>query len=644
MRSLSRLREMPIREIGHRLRERFRIETERTLWRAKAPSASLKSFTASFYLLPEPAFVRANFPAWIEKAVREADVLCEHRLELLGFGIVDLGPEIDWHRNPVTGIEWPRRFWADYDPVNDLAYGDSKVVHELNRHQHLPRLGKAYYLTGDERYASEAIAQIESWIAQNPQGMGINWQSSLEIAIRVLSWLWTICFLLPSPAFTRAFTLTVTQSLFAQLRHVCSYLSVYSSPNTHLIGEAAALFVGGLLLDGAEARQWRDIGANLLAQTIRRQVLDDGVHCELSTGYHCYAADFYLQALILARRNSFDLPPDLPKKVEQMLEFVMQVTRPDGAIPQLGDDDGGRALALDRKDYRCYLDGLSSGAVLFGRPDFKWQSRAFQEETLWLMGSGACASYAALPDERPEGNRRIFEEAGYVVLRTGWDARDSHAVFDCGGLGAPTGGHGHADALSLVLFSNGRDVLIDSGTYVYNGAPECRDYFRSTSAHNTVVVDDCDQSRQAGTFQWQTRAEARALPAAADSAAGEHTGYPLVHKRQVHFRESGEFVIADELLGTGVHTFDFFFHFPPGADSREMLALLSFSTTVPSQAEIIEGWVSPRYGARTPANVLHVRVKNMAPLFATTVIQPFRKGAEPCAESAGLLTSIPATR
>jgi hypothetical protein len=682
---LSRLGHMPAREIGFRLRERYLLESERIRhglhgtesWPEAAHSAMLESLAQRFYISPQerndlPAFVQSTFPTWVSKAIREADALCDHRMELLGYGTVDLGPRIDWRRNPVTGVEWPRRFWADYDPVSETTYGDSKTIHELNRQQHLPRLGKAYFLTGNERYAIEAIDQLESWIAQNPEGAGINWQSSLEIAIRALSWLWTMFFLLPSPAFTEDVARGVMQSLFVQLRHVYRYPSIYSSPNTHLIGEATALFIGGLLLEGtAETRQWQERGASLLTQEIR-QVLDDGVHCELSTAYHCYATDFYMQASILARRNHVYFPPEVDAKMEQMLEFVMHITRPDGSIPQLGDDDGGRALALDTRDYRRYCDGLSSGAVLFARPDFKWQSRSFQEESLWLLGRDACTVYAAIPVMTPHGTSRSFDTAGYFVHRTGWTERDSHAVFDCGGLGAPTGGHGHADALSLVLFSEGRDVLIDAGSYVYNGTPEWRSYFRSTRAHNTVVVDGCDQSEQGGTFQWLTRAIARELPsspASVDSVAGEHTGYerlasPVLHKRRVSFDKDGSCAIVDELLGTGVHHFDFFYHFAADLDLRVVSesalritvrlnagngeALLILCTAAPGRAEVIDGWVSPRYGKKEPSRVLRVQVVATAPLFASTVIGRFartdEKGREPCAESAGLSNSMLTTQ
>jgi hypothetical protein len=270
-----------------------------------------------------------------------------------------------------------------------------------------------------------------------------------------------------------------------------------------------------------------------------------------------------------------------------------------------------------------------------------------------------------LPAMIPHGNSQAFDVAGYFVHRTGWTEHDSHAVFDCGSLGAPTGGHGHADALSVVIFSAGRDLLVDAGTYVYNGAPESRGYFRSSHAHNTVVVDECDQSEQAGTFQWRSRAVARVLPNGEESVAGEHSGYerlgsPVSHRRTVSFGEDGSCVIVDELSGTGVHTFDFLFHFSPHADvhltsdsplrvearvtTQQGEALLVFCTAAPGDAELIEGWVSPRYGKREPAKTLRVRVKTLAPLFASTVIGTFagemgQKGVDRCAESAELLSS-----
>src|SRR5208283_2398334 len=206
-----------------------------------------------------------------------------------------------------------RRYWADYAPAQESGGRDPKIIHELNRHQHLPRLAKAYFLTGDERYVSEAVAQLNSWIDQNPPGIGINWQSSLEIAIRAISWLWTIFPLLRSKSFDDASAQRIGDSLFAQLDHVHRYLSVFSSPNTHLIGEAAALFIAGLVFrDRSRPAAWLRHASALLTEATEKQILDDGVYGELSSCYHCYALDFCLQAMVLAEQNQFHLPDPLP--------------------------------------------------------------------------------------------------------------------------------------------------------------------------------------------------------------------------------------------------------------------------------------------------------------------------------------------
>src|SRR5262249_55818631 len=155
------------------------------------------------------------------------------------------------------------------------------------------------------------------------------------------------------------------------------------------------------------------------------------------------------------------LPDWMWGRLNQMFEVVMHFTRPDGTIPLLGDDDGGRVLMLGPSDYRSYRDGLCSGAVLFQRGDFKHQAGEFSEATLWLLGPEAWSLFKAVPAHTNSELSKSYLQAGYFVHRSGWGSADSHLVFDCGSLGAPSGGHGHADSLSFTLFSGGRDLLID---------------------------------------------------------------------------------------------------------------------------------------------------------------------------------------
>jgi hypothetical protein len=658
---LKRLIAMSPREVAYRVRQRGSSQIERFGWSAnpKAPEGiSFKSYLAGapanrFYRghqEPLRTFVRTHFPEWITRAVQEAEALCHHEVELLNLGPIELGREINWHRDPVTGQIWERLFWTEYRPENDPSGRDPKIIFELNRHQHLARLAKAYRLTGNERYAAEVVEQLLSWIQQNPPGVGINWQSSLELGIRSLSWLWTLFLILPSNSLNESAAQCIGDSLFAQLEHVHRHLSLYSSPNTHLIGEAAALFIAGIVFrDRKPCDQWMETGAALLAAEAEKQILSDGVYGELSSYYHCYALDFYLQATILAKQNRFEFPAAIREKIAAMLYFLMHITRPDGTIPLLGDDDGGRAFALDRRDYRSFNDGFCLGAVLFLRQDFKYQSGIFAEQALWLLGEEAWDLYRLLESKAPTESKLFCPSAGYFVQRSGWGPSDSHVVFDFGGLGMLTGGHSHADALSVTLFSGNREILIDPGTFVYNCAPEWRGYFRSTRAHNTVTVDGRDQAELGEAFRWNTKisswgTEVQGLPV--QYVEGEHDGYAsapggVIHRRRLVCIANEYWILVDDFRGSGQHTFDFNFHFGSEVDvsafdhrgsgltawAEDAGFHLAMFASGPMSADLvrgettpIRGWLSHGYGEKKPTQSLRTRLAASAPASAMTFL------------------------
>lgn len=718
---LGRLAGMGPAELAHRTRERARCAGERAARRAGTggagalPGETEAAFLARLPVLPAggapgapPSFLRylrrhvaprfypaaapvyrsavarrlaRGAPGWRQELAAEAERLCAHRVEVLGYGEVRCGGAIDWHldwhldwhRDPVTGERWERRYWADYDPVADRRLPDPKRVLELNRHQHLPRLARAAYLLGDDRYAREAVEQMLSWIDQNPPGVGVHWSSSLEIALRAMSWLWTLVLILPSGVLTEAAVRRIGRSLFAQLEHVRRYPSVYTSPNTHLLGEATGLFVGGVLFSDARGgRRWLSRGAELLAGGTERQVSRDGVHWELSTSYHAYALELALQALVLARENRVPLPRRFRDRVEAMAVFLRHVARPDGTLPLLGDDDGGRAFALAGSSYRDVSGLLAVAAGVFGRADLlvPGAAPAAGEGATWLLGPEGWDVLdrlePAVPEDGPETGQASFRDSAggaYVVQRAGWRRDDPHLVFDAAGMGRPSGGHGHADALAVTLSAGGRELLVDPGTYLYNGRPGWRDAFRSTGAHNTAVVDGRDQSEPAGTFRWRREAPVRFLGVGSsegvDWAAAEHDGYRslagggVVHRRRLVWVRPAYWLLFDEFLGEGEHTFELLFHLPPdaeltapaGSGAREarleglsgpaglelfVHATAPVATRVlrggtapePSAPEARGGWVSHRYGEKRPAPVVSARFRAAAPAAAVSVLVP----------------------
>src|SRR6185436_10251070 len=148
-------------------------------------------------------------------------------------------------------------------------------------------------------------------------------------------------------------------------------------------------------------------------------------------------------------------------------------------------------------------------------PDLAAKAGSIDGKTVTLLGVGAVRRLARLKERGRAGfrPRRQFAESGYYLLGGGFDTPDEvRLLVDCGALGyLSLAAHGHADALSFTLNIGDREILVDPGTYAYHTEPEWRRYFRGTLAHNTVTVDDQDQSVQAGNFMWTDHARARCI-------------------------------------------------------------------------------------------------------------------------------------
>src|SRR6185436_3714166 len=239
--------------------------------------------------------VSSRWPGAAADAAARADRIVGGTYDLLGYRGLRF---TNWHSDPVHHRQAPRTCWAEV-PYLDPAIGDHKIIWELNRHQHWLALGRALWLTGDARYGQRMVDELDDWLAANPPLMGTNWASMLELGFRSMSWIWGLHFLLGADAFRTAapgsaWLVDMFVALDRQLAHIERNLSIYFSPNTHLTGEALALYVAGVALpELAGSRRWRDTGRRILLEQIDRQILPDGGHAERSTNYHRYTLDFY---------------------------------------------------------------------------------------------------------------------------------------------------------------------------------------------------------------------------------------------------------------------------------------------------------------------------------------------------------------
>lgn len=583
-----------------------------------------------------------------------AEAALRERFDLLGYARLDFGHPPDWHHDPVSGRRAPRVHWSRIDPLDSAQVGDSKVVWELNRHQWLVTMGQAYRLTGDERFAAAFARQIRSWSAENPRGIGINWASSLEVALRLVSWSWALRLFRRSPALDDELLATLREGFAAHAGHVESYLSTYFSPNTHLTGEALGLVYAGTMLRGwPRARRWLQTGQAILSEQMGRQVLEDGVYFEQATGYARYTAEIGLHALILAALRGESPPPALRERVERLLDYLLHVRRPDGSLPPIGDADGGWLLPLAPRRAPDDLRGVFAvAAVVLGRSDYAWVAETAAPEVLWLLGRPGLAAFDGLtPAPPPAKPSRLFAEGGCAVMSSGWDREAHQLVFDVGPLGCPvSGAHGHADLLSVQCSAFGEPHVVDPGTYLYTPDAAWRDYFRSTAAHSTVVVDGQGQARPAGPFAWRERPRATLRhwlsTETVDFADASHGAYrrladPVVHRRRVVFVKPRYFVLADDLEGAADHHVELRFQLARGRVTPEVdgwvriggqdgrgLLVRAFShlpvvpRLIEGEAGPIEGWVAPDYGQRHPAPALVYAVATRLPLRVLTLLVP----------------------
>ena len=684
---LTRLSQMSWDEVRTRVQQEVYKRVDAGLWRIGARSTGTKladrQSTAHFFFDGDEArqraeCVRAYLPSEAEQILREADDICRHRFRLLGYDGLDYGNEIDWHVDRVHGKRAPLKPWFQIPFLNFEVVGDHKVTWELNRHQHLVTLAKAWLLSGEERYVSGLIKQWRSWTVANPYPLGINWGSTLEVAFRSLSWIWVDQLLatgerrptLKDGSEVAEFRSDLIQGLALHGRYIERFLSTYFSPNTHLLGEAVALFfLGTLYPQIPRAARWQETGRKTILREAERQVRADGVYFEQSLYYHIYALDFFLHARILAARNGVGTPAAFDDVLRRMLTVVETLSQA-GAAEGFGDDDGGRVFNSRRNRTGHMTDPLALGASLYGRE--ACLTARLTEESVWLFGQQAIDSCAPATTEAPNDLRSTaFPDGGLYVLADR-DPFRQQLVVDAGPQGVGRSGHGHADALSLRLTIHGQRWLVDAGSGVYISADGSeRDSFRGTAAHNTLLVDRVDQAIPDGPFAWASiptvQAESWVAGKSFTYFVGSHDGYarladPVIHQRHVLKINRGPCLVRDVAIGREEHGLEVLWHFASDLEVRET-APRSFAVTrsddttssgssltvIPLddsrwRVDITEGVLSPAYGLTESAPVIRCRAHATLPAEVAVALLPRTGAFEPDPEQRLIAERRPAAQ
>ncbi|MCD6360288.1 MAG: heparinase II/III family protein [Armatimonadetes bacterium] len=520
---------------------------------------------------------------------------------------------------------------------NEPAY-TPEWTYDLNRFGFWRDLGRAYWATGDEKYAQEFVTQMMDWIHdQPPPVLGSPntapcWRT-IEQGIRTAgSWMDAYYYFLGSPSMTPHAHATFLKSFVDHARTLTRMTVEHPEHGGNWVTmECNGLaHIGVMFPEFTEAERWRQVAYDRLLQELDRQVYPDGAQMELSTGYHQVARGNFMRALEPAQRNNVEVPAEYLDKLKRMYWYNLYAMRPDLRLPPLNDAGDTAVQGTLQEAYDTWGD----------------------EQFLWGATGGT-------QGEPLDFTSYFFPWAGQAIMRSGWRHDDRYLMFEIGPFGT---GHQHEDKLGIYLFAYGRPLLTEAGTYSYDHS-KWRRYALATASHNTIMVDGLGQHRRGlrETYQntepmtgcWETNEVFDWARGVYDNGYGPRIGddgkalgrdediTDVRHERTVIFVRPDYYLVIDRLLGNGgeAHTYSNLFHFDAEEASADEETLVVSSTDagkanltlvplatdglslrmVKGQEDPVQGWI-PREHHRAIPTAIYEKTGPAPELFVTLLV------------------------
>lgn len=468
-----------------------------------------------------------------------------------------------------------------------------------------------------ERAAATFRHLATAWMEQNRTLKGAGWHP-YTLSLRIVNWLNALIYFREQWA-QSSFVETLSSSIYGQARMLRADLE-FDVRGNHLLENIRALIWAGSAFTGEEPSGWLSHGLILLARETEEQILDDGGHFERVPGYQLVVLRNYLEIAVWLQRCGRDVPEWLDAAIRRMADFVVATLPPDGRPALFKDtawDAAPEPLAL-----------LAAVAQYLQEPRYK-RTENLSVYSLLLFGNERWAQLQGWPVRWEQPANAALVESGYCVMRD--TAAGDYLIID---VGKPcpdyNPAHAHADLFSFELFAGSARIVVDSGVYEYSPGP-WRDFFRSTRAHNTVVVAGENQSEVWSSFRVGRRAQPEILhwreTGRFTILQAAHNGYqrlrpPVRHRRTLLWCRDGFWLVVDDLIGVGSAQANSYLHFHPrlsplpvdgnswsleGAEVPFFVTPFAFAEAICLQGQTgqqIQGWYSERFGERLANHVL----------------------------------------
>lgn len=525
-------------------------------------------------------------------------------------------------------------------PLSTLSspFSDIKLTWEPARFGWAFTLGRAYHLSGDEKYAAAFWRYFESFQNANPPYMGPNWISGQEVGLRLMAFTWAGQVFAKaaesSPA--RLAALAAATAVHAA-RIPATLLYARSQNNNHLLTEAAALYTAGLALpDHPDAPQWQKTGQKWLVWCFTHQIDAYGEYVQHSSNYQRLMLQTALWVFALVEnREIFDSASK--ENLALATHWLFSLLDPEsGHVPNLGANDGAYIFPLSSlpfNDFRPVVQAAARAFLGLTLPPGIWD-----ETSLWF-GLPLAENQMEIP--RYPGDQIIAKNSWGYLRAVKYKSRPSHA-----------------DQLHFDLWWRGLNIAQDAGTYLYNADPPWDNQLTSTLVHNTVSVDGLEQMTRVSRFLYLGWADATSRQHFETGStylqrkSARTYAYAKVnvrHDRTVTVFDDDRWLVEDDLLNVVMpgkaplaHVYRLHWLLPDWEwklESREERieislksphgwvrleitpepANLGLSTGLVRAGELlygerqvapVDGWVSPTYSIKKPALSLAVEVQS----------------------------------
>lgn len=521
-----------------------------------------------------------------------------------------------WHYDFNAQYNYKLTHYSRVRKVNNKKGVDIKNVWEVSRMQYLLAPSLYWKLTGDERYAKFVVKVIDDWINQNKYQEGPNWNISMEVGIRISNILLAFQVIFDSESVDDQFAVKVYTSAYQHLKFILKN-------EENIAGRTSNHYLGGILGITAVVTTFPSLDKKgkiikyvdeAAHHEINKQIFPDGVSFEGSTSYQRLVGEMFSFLAIMLKNANIELSKTYIKKLNKMAYFTQSITKPNGEIVQIGDNDGGRVFVLTKDNNLNHMQFinlahfLSTGTTL--NNEYEYWNMIFIGNPPTKSSIPLIKYNITFPDSKIAVVKS--EELFFLI-----SSIDSHE-YDMGG-------HTHNDKLSFELCYKGENFIVDPGTAVYTSDPALRNKMRSVASHSTVMINNSEQNRFKSNSLFDSLYDCKTSLEMTENngevlISGEifqtHNNNLITHSRKVKIGKS-KINITDKIMG-GFSALTHYFVLDPEVvidvnnhiiTLRNNGAEIQIKTTSATNINVIEGYYSPTYGEWIRNSIIEINAE-----------------------------------